>query len=1092
MGVTIMSEKPVVKKRSIVKEEPAKFRRFFKKAIVVLALLLLFILLAAIGESWNAIARAFTIIFMMGILLTALAWIIGDKTMTRIVKRGDRLISAAEWRFNRMQFEKVIRWRQWLMQCGHSWILTALTTLVALSIVFGPTWELRFRFQGAAVWIIVPGLMVLILVVNRLWATFRTGKHTLEKVLHFDRSAILTHNGILLLTSLAVFHIGADKVQDPGLYRHILIPSLWALQGMMLLAWLLSRLLFSCWEFPSFLKDLKPIESDRPEPEGIDWVRFSRSLIKAPIKHPLEILFIPAFWTVMVLERGSMVQWAYYWGIFAWVIFATAEMHERIDRFLGLYRRVFFLGGQAAISIIVIVLAAGRLFRNSYITTLVEGGDPLCVVGLCISNRLLSLYILTAYLFFWYFEYWANRMVCEHILGIFRREDANENTKYAGRISVKYKKPDANEVKDGYLQIHGSSRFALLSGDSQKILRTVGRMRLVDDIIDNHNTVITHPKYKVSPREFNLVFKHRIQFYFTCLMLLLSGIVVYYAYHHYSAPQRAGLNAKTREGTFCLRAHLFGEETQDHVILLAASGGGTRAALYTWSILRGLRELDALGNLKLVSGVSGGSAALAYFAAHRDRLDTQPDNESDTNPWLRFREVMASPFISDVLKGTSEWRILTGVNHENPPDGRGIREVIRIGELLKESFERRFQGVDSGTDPDYKKTLADRATGFIFNTTLAGRFRAADCLPEDGGIDPDDHVLSEIETTVECKKVRSSLPRGGRLVLTNLDGRSLKEFPAETSALKESPGDYLTYVMVKDPSVPLATAAALSANFPPVFPNAAVDLDNGVRYWITDGGAADNRGILSLLYALKGAVNAEHDAYCNNDCDGSTGRSRPDIHIILADAGAASLVYSQDRGVSAPFGASERFASQIMVDVYKEVKATYGKLKGKIHFHNLSMPLTLRSGGGIGTHWMMPRKVSLGRPFGHRRTVRSDIPHKAPQSGENLFTRLWRFVSFHEPDVVELDAGEAIALVEILHRVGDPKDYAEKIKTEYEDLPDLFMGGSKPLLLEYICNDRLVPHAARWRGLTRALGKDVMTYDAVLCPEQPQVVTTRR
>jgi len=34
---------------------------------------------------------------------------------------------------------------------------------------------------------------------------------------------------------------------------------------------------------------------------------------------------------------------------------------------------------------------------------------------------------------------------------------------------------------------------------------------------------------------------------------------------------------------------------------------------------------------------------------------------------------------------------------------------------------------------------------------------------------------------------------------------------------------------------------ALNANFPPVFSNAPVDVDQRTRYWVTDGGAADNR-----------------------------------------------------------------------------------------------------------------------------------------------------------------------------------------------------------------------------------------------------------
>lgn len=58
-----------------------------------------------------------------------------------------------------------------------------------------------------------------------------------------------------------------------------------------------------------------------------------------------------------------------------------------------------------------------------------------------------------------------------------------------------------------------------------------------------------------------------------------------------------------------------------------------------------------LGNLVLASEVSGGSAAIAYFAMHRDRLD-----KGDGESWNR----MAAPFIQDVLRGASGWRMADG------------------------------------------------------------------------------------------------------------------------------------------------------------------------------------------------------------------------------------------------------------------------------------------------------------------------------------------------------------------------------------------------------------------------------------------------
>ena len=56
---------------------------------------------------------------------------------------------------------------------------------------------------------------------------------------------------------------------------------------------------------------------------------------------------------------------------------------------------------------------------------------------------------------------------------------------------------------------------------------------------------------------------------------------------------------------------------------------------------------------------------------------------------------------------------------------------------------------------------------------------------------------------------------GGRLVFTNLKNRAA--FPSIEAPI---PNTRLPYWLVDDLDVPLARAAALNANFPPIFPNA--------------------------------------------------------------------------------------------------------------------------------------------------------------------------------------------------------------------------------------------------------------------------------
>ena len=56
-------------------------------------------------------------------------------------------------------------------------------------------------------------------------------------------------------------------------------------------------------------------------------------------------------------------------------------------------------------------------------------------------------------------------------------------------------------------------------------------------------------------------------------------------------------------------------------------------------------RLNKIDQLILASGVSGGSAALAYFAIH---------HPSDDIAWEKMSETLSSPFIDDVLAGAAE------------------------------------------------------------------------------------------------------------------------------------------------------------------------------------------------------------------------------------------------------------------------------------------------------------------------------------------------------------------------------------------------------------------------------------------------------
>ena len=144
---------------------------------------------------------------------------------------------------------------------------------------------------------------------------------------------------------------------------------------------------------------------------------------------------------------------------------------------------------------------------------------------------------------------------------------------------------------------------------------------------------------------------------------------------------------------------------------------------------------------------------------------------------------------------------------------------------------------NADTVPPRKRTFGEvDGFGLILNTALAGYLQSEACTQ------PENFP----EAAAACRKLTDGSIAGGRLIFTNL---------ADESSFSSQGSDQdLPYVVIQEPAVSLNIAAALNANFPPVFSNAAVDVDSKHRYWVTDGGVVDNRGLISLLLALKGAL----------------------------------------------------------------------------------------------------------------------------------------------------------------------------------------------------------------------------------------------
>ena len=207
--------------------------------------------------------------------------------------------------------------------------------------------------------------------------------------------------------------------------------------------------------------------------------------------------------------------------------------------------------------------------------------------------------------------------------------------------------------------------------------------------------------------------------------------------------QRAGLIAGSEHSTLPVQSILFGPDscaanTNARVIALAASGGGTRAAVFTGALLEGLRARKLLPNVRLMSGVSGGGAALAYFASRRPQLI-----DAGSEPWDAYFHTMTAAYIADVMSGLGEWRVVSGT---------------RLGVLLDESFRDHWGAADEEVAPRiYLKDVRD--VGVMWNTSIAGHF-----FPRSGG-GATTEGIELLERTHRDEWTRAAT---GRLVITNL------------------------------------------------------------------------------------------------------------------------------------------------------------------------------------------------------------------------------------------------------------------------------------------------------------------------------------
>jgi len=780
--------------------------------------------------------------------------------------------------------------------CRHSYEYLLLPSLAAAVIVMGVPEVCR-----RLVWAMVVFIVVLSLLTLFGWLSIRYNVSL--------RAELILQVIVVLVVAGIIWVVGGDTYQKGGgIYRHFFVLAAFVVCGMLIASGFLAGWVWERWRVQnnydqSITKTELFVSRDKKIPLG--WGNFLSAFLTVIPGARLQLLLFPAI--VTLLARPDMVTpLTIGTVVISYGVLLMGGFNARLNQMWCLLQSIFFHGGALLVSLIVIALAAARLFGVTYITTIFD-----TAVGGVIAFLLFNAYVL-----FWWYDYWVNRLLAQELIKLL-------NPNAICDVQIPYTiQPGCvhtSVLPSGrVLQIHGASRFIVIgSSDKDKLPRfqAYSLEKLFESL-----AMGGFPGGKATPSPGQIA--ERI-FDFKCLagtvLVILSAVIGLYISSGIQKPQLDVQN-KIRPNLYL--AQLLDDQTRLRdkrpALIVAASGGGTRAALYTAAVMEGLAKRGQIQDLIMGNGVSGGGAALAYFAGKRPNLLASNDKA-----WNDFFTVMSMPFIQDVIDGALEWRIVSS---------------SRLGILLTNSFEERWALAKTRNKLGEVKDF-----GLILNTAITGQFTC----------DPESNECSSLPLLDAERRFRKQMTHtelaGGRLILTNLSlGQDFAPSVVETGGPKGLP------VVVHDATTRLEVAAALNANFPPVFSNAAIDVGGKSRYWVTDGGAVDNRGIEMLLYALREAL---------SDLKGSagTGGRLPAITVIVLDASAFSNKYSQDRGMGSVIGAGTQYASLLVEEQLRTIRALYEQ-KGQpddFRFIYLPMPLCLRESGSFGTHWMLQPNIKI-------------------------------------------------------------------------------------------------------------------------------------
>mgnify|MGYP001443386076 CR=1 FL=1 len=569
----------------------------------------------------------------------------------------------------------------------------------------------RYRWLFAAIVALVVGFVLVRLM---QWS----GRHASSPIV----VDLVAQVAVVVIVCGLIWASAPDHLYRDGLpYRHALLPIAVAV-GIALLvgATLIGRLFkwpVSVSKYPCYLQDTELFLSAGPAAPLSTWTLLAGSAAVAS-RAPLALLTVPAIATLVVppvwIPLVPIVA-----GAACLVALLLAGLNDRFGSMWLLLQETLSKGGALLVSLVLVVLAVLRLADVSYATTIFDSAAWFDI----------AIVFVAAYVLSWWFDYWLHRVLTDQLMCLL-----NGGTSVT---AIGYDIDDARvrtsvPARGRRLQVHGAGRLIVICDNPRggpPYFQAHQPMQLIELLASGGA-----PGGKAVPTPGQIY--GRIAGYKAAAGLVLGGILAWGVWQLHQGRQDPEVELKlTKEGVGLASLLTRPVQGDQPVIVLAASGGGTRAAVYTAAVLEGIARQGKAGNVVLGSGVSGGGAALAYFAGRRADLIAADSGAA----WNQYFATITEPFIQDVLQRSTEWRMISSG---------------RLGTLLSESFQRRWNL------PVSRQQLSKvEDMGLILNTSLAGHF----VRPTSAPTGP---ALKDIEP--DYRRLTTSTLAGGRLMLTNL------------------------------------------------------------------------------------------------------------------------------------------------------------------------------------------------------------------------------------------------------------------------------------------------------------------------------------